>query len=162
IAFDGESAILFGTIANSEAFERSLTLKSATGAPFQVVGFEPTDPQIALRAEPVGPEANRWTITASLPVGMPLGPVSRQFRVLTKPETPSQTSFLMTGVVRGAIDLEPAQGLHFSVIPHGRPAMKFFTLRNRNPKTPMKLTNVRLLDASDRRSAAAGAPEKLL
>jgi len=160
IAFDGESAILFGTIPNSEAFERTLTLKSATGAPFQVLGFEPTDPQIAMRAEPVGAEANRWTITASLPVGMPLGPVSRQFRVLTKPETPSPTSFLITGVVRGAIDLEPAQGLHFSVIPHGRPAMKFFTLRNRNPKTPMKLENIRLLDTSDRRSNAGLAPEK--
>ena len=160
LVFEGEGSVGFGSMPNTEPFERSLIVKTSKGQPFQVIGFEPADPAIVLSAEPTDETANRWKVKVSVPMGMALGPISRQFHVLTKPDAPSPLNFLVMGVIRGAIDLEPAQGLHFSVIPHGRPQMKFFTIRNRNPKTPMKIENIRLLDPTDRRSNSGLAPEK--
>src|SRR5262245_60703647 len=66
--FGGEASVAFGSMSNTEPFERSLIVKTTKGQAFQVTGFEPPDPSIVLTAEPTDENANRWKVKVSVPM----------------------------------------------------------------------------------------------
>lgn len=148
------NVIIFETAPNTESSERLLLLKSTRKEPFQVIGFEPADALLEMRAEAADATASSWKIIATLAPGAPFGPFIKYVRILTKPQAPP-FQITVQGNVVGPVAVDP-MGLFFLTIPKGRAAVKLFTVRNTDPAHPMKLENIRFLDPQDNFSRTGG------
>lgn len=162
-AFEPEPLLEFGEISVSEGREAHVVLRSMKGEPFQILGFEGMEKDLAryaeLRAEPTDDTAMAWKIVGTLSASAPFGPFQKEVKVLTKPEAPA-TTFRIRGNVFGPVKVEPAQ-IHFIVVAKGRVASKSIFVRSTHAGLPLKISNVRLLDPNDHR-ALTGGPASLL
>lgn len=139
----------FGVVSNAEIHTGSLTLKATQDKPFQVLGVEPMDPNIEVVSEALDATAKRWRLNVSLAAGAPIGPVYREFRVLTNPESLS-TKFFVHAELHGPVEVDPASAA-FLVISKGRVATKKITIRNHHPSAQLKIDGIRFLDPNDNR-----------
>jgi uncharacterized protein DUF1573 len=149
-------AVNLGIVSNAQAVERTIVLRSTKGEPFQVVGFNPVDPQVQLHAEPADEKATRWQIQIRIPPGTISGKLSKHFAVVTSPAY-TGVSFFVYGSFRGAVDVEPAHGVQFGIVAKGQSASRSVVVRNVEGTVPLKVESLRLLDPTDASIEKGGA-----
>jgi hypothetical protein len=146
--------IEFGKIDNAQAHEASVTLKSTKNEAFQIIGFEPLDPLIDMRAEAIDSTATAWKVIATIPQGAKFGFMTRPVRVLTKPEAPP-TQLTIQAQVHGPVEIDQ-YSLNFYAVAKGRPSVKTLVVRRCATTTPLKVDGIRLLDPLDNRWRSGG------
>jgi hypothetical protein len=157
-AFEPEPLVDFGEISTSEAREAFVIMKSTKKEPFQILGFDCPEKDLArfceFRAEPTDDTAMLYKIVGTLSPTAPFGPFQKEVKVFTKPEAPA-TVFRLKGVVFGPVKIEPPQ-VHFLVVTKGRSATKKFYVRNTHAGHVLKVSNLRLLNPNDHRALTGG------
>ncbi len=144
--------VQLGSVSNVEPIRRTIHVRSTRASGLAITGFEPAeDPLVKVAAEPVDETRKRWKVSVEIPAGAPRGSFTKQFKILTEPAAPT-TQFFVLGTIRGPIATEPISYLPFSVIPRGQAAARELVVRNEHPSIPMRISNLRLLDATDPRS----------
>jgi hypothetical protein len=157
-AVEPSNAITIGSIYNMDTATYAVRVRSLFEKPIEVLGIEPSnDPLFRAKAICENPNKTSWKVEVTIPPGQPPQTVTKTFKLVTKPELPNPTVYVL-GTIRGAVQVEPTGQVPFGVITKGQAALRQVTVSNKNSSLPLAIANLRLQDPRGALIVPAGDP----
>lgn len=160
----GNSLVNYGKFAGCNSVSRSILLSNSRNEAFEVVGASEAGGSFTTSFEPTDVTHKSWILRITTKENALDGPFVRTLLIKTRGASPpsnSGTSITLSGLARGLVDMEPANGAHFQVIPRGQEKEIMIAFVNES-QAPLNICNIQFFDPATvaTRPAAHWAPPR--